>query len=378
MPSSKTKLSAAHKKEFPWFREDPDDEFNATCVTCKKTFSVQTGGRSSITKHANSKAHIDSTKAVKNCVPIDSFLKSTTSNDDLCTAARELGFTYHVAKHGISFNSTECSSRLFNSMFDKKFRCSRSKTAVLITNVIAPIITESMKKDINKMSFVTLMTDASNRQDVKLLPVLLRGFIPEQGIVIYKLNIEQITDERAVTICDVLVKTAADWNITEKVIAFGADNCNTNFGGVERNGDNNVFALLKKYLGRDLFGLGCQLHIVGNSVEAAVSVLPHDIGAIIEKMFKHLHIHAVRAASLQSICDEAGITYRKLTRHSNVRFLTLFSSIQRITSMFSALREFFLNHTNECPTIIRLFFETDYGLFWLLFLEGHLELTTLI
>lgn len=233
-----------------------------------------------------------------------------------------------------------------------------------------------MKQDIDKMSFITLMTDASNRQDIKLLPILLRGFIPEKGIVIYNLNVEQINNERAVTICELLLKTAADWGITEKIIAFGADNCNTNFGGVERNGNNNVFAHLKRTLGRDIFGLGCLFHIVGNSVETAVDILPHDIGAIIEKMFKHLHIHAVRAANLQSICDEAGITYKKLTRHSNVRFLTLLSSIQRISPMFYALKEFFLNQTLDCPTILKMFFETDYGLFWLQFLESHLELTS--
>lgn len=373
MPPTDTKFNPKYKKDYPFLTGDPSNEFNGTCVTCRVSFSIKTGGRSSISQHVNTKRHINATKAVTNCAPLDNFFKTTLSSEAELTAARELGFTYHVAKHAISFNSTECSSQLFQSMFDKNFRCSSKKTAALVTNVIAPIITANVKEDIQGMSFITLMCDASNRQDTKLLPVLMRGYIPGKGIVIYKLTIEKIDNERAVTIRDVLVKTAADWNITQKVIAFGSDNCNTNFGGIERNGENNVFALLKKSLGRDVFGLGCLFHIVGNSVEAAASVLPHDIGAIIEKMFQHLHIHAVRTATLQTICAEAGITYRKLTHHSNVRYLTLLSSIQRITPMFAALQDFFLNHTPDCPTILSMFFTTDYGLFWLLFLE---ELTT--
>lgn len=260
-------------------------------------------------------------------------------------------------------------------MFDKNYRCASSKSAAIVKKVIEPIITKEMKENIGKMSFVTLMTDASNRQDIKLLPVLLRGYVHTKGVIIYKLSIQRIDNERAVTISDILVRTANTWNILDKVIAFGSDNCPTNFGGPERNGVNNVFALLKQKLGRDLFGLGCLFHIVGNSAEAAASVLPYDIAAIIERMFKHFHINAVRAASLQSICEDSGIIYKKLTRHSNVRYLTLLSSIQRITGMFAAVRDFFMNHTNDCPTILRQFFETDYALFWLLFLEGHLELT---
>lgn len=128
MPPAKTKFSATYKTEFPFLKSDPSDEYNAICVTCKTTFSIQTGGRSSITKHANTKKHIEATKVMKNCAPLDGFIKTT---EDRRTAANELGYTYHVAKHGISFKSTECSSPLFQSMFDPKFCCSRVKTAAL-------------------------------------------------------------------------------------------------------------------------------------------------------------------------------------------------------------------------------------------------------
>lgn len=376
MPSSETKFSMKYKTEFPFLTSDPKNEFNGMCLTCRCAFSIKTGGRSRINEHIKTKKHNDAVKAVKNCNQIGEFFCESLTTQAQATAANELGFTYHVATHGISYNSTNCSSSLFQTMFDKNYRCKSTKTAALVKNVIAPIITTQVKQDISKMNFITLMTDASNRQDVKLLPVLLRGFLPGKGVLIYKLEIKRIENERAVTISDILHETASKWSLIDKIVGFGSDNCPTNFGGPNRNGENNVFVLLQGKLGRNLFGLGCLFHIVGNSVEAATSVLPFDIGAVIESMFKHFHIHAVRVSNLQAICDDADVTYKKLTRHSNVRYLTLLSSIQRVTEMHPALKNYFLFLATDCPSLLRLFLTTDYGLFWLLFLEGHLELTT--
>lgn len=112
------------------------------------------------------------------------------------------------------------------------------------------------------MSFLTVMTDASNRKDLKLLPVLVRGFHSEKGILVFKLEVKFIDNELAKTICDVIMDVITAWKISEKIVGFSGDNCNTNFGGPDRNGTNNVFSLLKSKLDKDLFGLGCLFHIV--------------------------------------------------------------------------------------------------------------------
>jgi hypothetical protein len=330
MSKSKIKFNASHKNEFPFLSSDPKGESNVWCTWCKTSFSIATGGRSRIIEHVNSKRHSDSAKIVKNHQTIENHFAITTSKAELQTAATELAYTYHVAKHGIAFRTTECSSSLFALMFDKNYQCAKTKSAAIATNVIGPMITEEVKSDLESMSFLTLMTDASNRKDVKLLPVLARGFHQEKGILIYKLEVYFIDNEKAVTICDLIIKTAEKWNIKNKIVGFSADNCNTNFGGPRRNGTNNVFSLLKQKIGRDLFGLGCLFHVTGNSVEAATEVLPHDVTTIVEKIYKHFYIHAVRRATLEDLCAEAEVTYKTLTRQSNVRPLTMLSSVQRV------------------------------------------------
>ena len=68
-----------------------------------------------------------------------------------------------------------------------------------------------------------------------------------------------------------------EWGIGSKVIAFSADNTNCNFGGVARNGKNNVFYKLKEIFNKDLIRVGCAAHILNNAVQTAADTLPIDV-----------------------------------------------------------------------------------------------------
>jgi hypothetical protein len=60
------------------------------------------------------------------------------------------------------------------------------------------------------------------------------------------------------------------------------DNTNTNFGGVNRNGTNNIFHKLKVEIGKDMEGIGCSAHILHSTVSTAADRLSTDIEAIVK------------------------------------------------------------------------------------------------
>ena len=115
-----------------------------------------------------------------------------------------------------------------------------------------------------EINFVTLIADTSNRKDVKLLPVMERYFWPEEGVKSKRLDFHSVPGETAAIITNCLVSTPKKNDLTQKIVAFCGDNCNTNFGGVKRKGKNNVFSYLKEELGRNIVGVGCGAHIVHN------------------------------------------------------------------------------------------------------------------
>lgn len=187
-----------------------------------------------------------------------------------------------------------------------------------------------MTTALNKLRFVTVITDTSNRKSDKMLPVLVRGFDREEGVKVFKLAVKIIANERSETVVDELVGTGMHSNLEEKIIAFAGDNCVTNFGGVNRNGENNVFFRLKQQLGREIVGVGCACHIIHNAYDAACDQLPINIEALSFIIYKFFHIHTLRVESLKAICDDHEVTYTNLVNHSGTRFLTLLRAVEKV------------------------------------------------
>lgn len=163
-----------------------------------------------------------------------------------------------------------------------------------------------------------------------MLPVMVRGFDEEKGVVTFKLAVRLIKDEKSETIGSELMGTGRIWKISDKICAFAADNCNTNFGGIHRQGKNNVFFRLKQELGREIVGVGCASHIIHNAFDSACDQLPINIEAFAVNIYKHFRLHTVRVETLKNFCDEADVEYMKLVSHSGSRFLSLYPAIQKV------------------------------------------------
>lgn len=118
-----------------------------------------------------------------------------------------------------------------------------------------------------------------------MLPVLVRGFNEKKGVVVFKLDIKFIPKETSETIGKELLETGTT--------------CPTNFGGVTRRGENNVFARLKGKFGREILGIGCVAHIVHNAFDSSCDQLPIDIEALVVNVYKHFHIHTLRVEALR-------------------------------------------------------------------------------
>lgn len=165
---------------------------------------------------------------------------------------------------------------------------------------------------------------------------MARGFDEEKGVVIFKLAVKLIPNEKSEIIGSELLQTGRNWKIGEKICAFAADNCNTNFGGVNRKDGNNVFSRLKQDLGRDI-GVGCVSHIIHNAFDSACDQIPVDIEALSVNIFKHFRLHTLRVETLKEFCEEAGVEYSKLVSHSGTRFLTLHPAIQKVRNIKKCL-----------------------------------------
>lgn len=104
-------------------------------------------------------------------------------------------------------------------------------------------------------------------------------------------------------------------NCSEKLVAFGGDNCNTNLGGSERR-EMNVFCLLKE--DKYIEGIGCLAHIINNCIQCTVDCLSIDVESILCKIFNYFSINTVRVETLKEFSEYVDIDYKVILSHSDI------------------------------------------------------------
>lgn len=338
------------------------------CTICNSEFNIGNAGKSDIEKHLKAIKHQNALKLKASNQPLSDFVHRI----DIVAAACEGAWAYHVVNANNSFLSTDCTSNLFRECFGmKNFHSARTKTEAIVNNVIAPIGDSMLKEELSKCNFVTLTTDASNHGNIKMMPVMVRYFKPTEGVRVKMLEFTSVKNETSDTISSMLITTAERNNIAEKVAGFCGDNCNTNFGSAERSGENNVYHKLKQWK-PSILGIGCAAHVVHNTLKYACAQLRTNIEYIVVKIYTHFYINTVRVENLKSICELEEIEYAQLLGYAKTRFLALAPAIDRILTLFDALKIYFLG-LNDCPTKIRLFFESPSSRLLLLFVKDQVN-----
>lgn len=363
------------QKEFPFLRKclQPSD---VRCSQCNGTFSVAHGGRNDIQRHLTSERHKKGMTAASSSASLTTFFRQGTNSEEELELAKAEGlWAFHTVSHNQSFRSMECTSKLIQKLFQKKFRCGKTKCESIATNVIAPYSLSVLKAELNEVPFVCIYTDASNHKDIKVFSTLVRYFHPSTGINVKVLDLVNLPGETAEVIYESLMDILEKHNLKDKLIGFCADNANTNFGGVERGGQCNVFRKLQAGLGKPIVGVGCAAHIAHNAIQTAADLLPVDIEQIITKIYSYFYIYTVRVENLKDFCEEVDVQFKRILGYSKTRWLALTPAVERILQMYSPLKAYFLSQ-EKCPAVLHQFFTNECSELWLKFVHVQASIFT--
>lgn len=77
---------------------------------------------------------------------------------------------------------------------------------------------------------------------MKLIPIVIRYFEITEGVNVKIFNFTSIPSETSTILFDEVHHNFCVFNLMNKVSCFCADNTNTNFGGLARRGENNIFS----------------------------------------------------------------------------------------------------------------------------------------
>lgn len=361
-------FNAELAKKFQFIRRaEGKSASDVECTICGALFNIANSRKSSIEQHIKKEKHQKALQQ-KSAPSVSNYFAPVKV---ISISAYEGVWAYHVIKSNHSFASADCASKLFRTCFAmNKFHCARTKCQSIISNVFAPYANGVLENELLERNFVSISTDASNRGNIKMMPVVVRYFIPTVGVRVKLLEFTSEKGETAVIISSMIKKIAEQNRLTEKIVGFCGDNCPTNFGSRERGGNNNVFYILKQWK-PTILGVGCAAHIVHNALKSACDRLPIDIECVVVKIYSHFYINTVRVEKLKSVCDFIeGAEYSKLLGYAKTRFLALGPAIGAILKVFEPLKQYF-SSVNKCPKTIEDFFDSPFSKLWLLFVKDQ-------
>lgn len=231
---------------------------------------------------------------------------------------------------------------------------------------------QMLSTQLESANFVTLCCDTSNHGNLKILPIIVRFFSFNTGVQTKLIDVFRLDDETGETLYKKLELVWNNFHLRDKVMCLSADNCPTNFGGVTRGGNQNLFARMQKEFDNRLIGVGCNGHLAHKSIEISCHKFQtfFDIEATVVNIYSHFKRNTVRNTRLQRMSSEDASDEIKLLGYSNTRFLGLQKCTSRIVDNFDVLKQFFTTEA-DVPIGLVHFFEHPLAKLLLIFVHDE-------
>ncbi|KAI8117613.1 hypothetical protein CVS40_10527 [Lucilia cuprina] len=270
----------------------------------------------------------------------------------------EAAFVYHTITHSHSYQSADCSNKLFKQMFPDSnvastFTCGKTKLSKIATNILAKYSIETVLKDLNDDHPFSISTDASNKGNIKTFPIVLRYFSKHTGVNTKLLNFYESNSEMSKDIAESLKSKLEGRNLNlTNVTSFCADNANVNFGCKK-----SVFVELQKN-NPDIIGMGYLCHIINNAFKNGLKLLKLDIENIVIKVFNEFSSSTKKTSSLKDMFEFCDLEWSEMLRHVPTRWLSLTPAVERFLKNYLAIKTYFISQ-DSCPAVLKQFFELE-------------------
>ncbi|GFT48251.1 uncharacterized protein NPIL_348451 [Nephila pilipes] len=171
----KCHLNVQLKKEFPFLISNRDTI--VFCNICRGELCIAIGGRTAIKKHLNTNKYKKSLDASASNNKVTNFLKNCNySEGKKQLTVMEGTFAFHTIIHNQNFCSMDFKSKLLKKFHNAKVSGPGTKCEAIIKSVFKNYSDKILAEDLKNAAFVTVLFDASNHNEAKLYPILVRYY----------------------------------------------------------------------------------------------------------------------------------------------------------------------------------------------------------
>jgi hypothetical protein len=120
-------VSESLLKEFEFLKREVN-EHSAFRSLCQTSFTVASGGRTSVSEHVATKKHKSDVVIQSSITKASTFFKSIVPDkNDMTIALQEGTFAFHTVQHHQSFKSMGCSSSLIKNSLNQNLPAQEQK-----------------------------------------------------------------------------------------------------------------------------------------------------------------------------------------------------------------------------------------------------------
>lgn len=322
-----------------WIQAAEDDTTCAKCSACVVKLKAK---HSDLVNHANSLKHKRAVIKSKGSRKVDILYKTVQNeehNDVICATLRS---ALLVVEHNLSFSVIDhlCLVNKMNfkdSNIAQSLQLGRTKCSMIIQNVLAGVIKEELKKEVQNKKVSVLLDEATDISNKKLLCILVK-YIHGNAVKTQVLGLKEVDSNHGIArgLYTLLEQSLIEFNIEARnVVGYCADNASVMMGSKES---------VKQYLlnaNPHLISNGCICHTIHLIAVSAAGCLPEKLENFLHNISTYFSRSPKRQSVLETFQEYMQNEKLKILKPSSTRWLALFKCIDRILEEWDVLTELF-------------------------------------
>ena len=196
-------------------------------------------------------------------------------------------------------------------------------------NVLGPkaikLVLDDLKSDKNSHLPFSISSDASNRGNIKLFPLVVTYFVPNEGIKTKLLDFYSNDKESFQAITDKIRNILDDCGLTLfNVVSYSADNAPVNYG------ENN--SVYQKLCSVNPFTIkaNCSCHFIHTAAEHGCKKLSYDVENLINKVYSEFSTSTSCGREWKACFYDFRIEYKSILKNVTTRWLSLSKAVDRV------------------------------------------------
>lgn len=324
-----------------WLSVSKGSMSKAQCKLCQKDLAC---GKSELTAHARTSAHVRLAKNVEENHSIASYYEGNNT----VTVRAELNMVALVARRNIPFSFTDHLLSTLNfackdSNTIRKMSCNRTKTTYLMTECLSVYAHEKLVSDILNAQGVSILCDKATDISMNKTFCINVRFIKDDAAVTRLYHLALVDKDGGADGLFSLLSTALDtdgigW---DKIVGYASDGENL------MQGRNNSFLTRMLQKNPDLYVLKCFCHSFHLVASHACQTLAKSAEMLVHDIYNYFKNSPNRKKSFEEFQHFFHCEPHRLLKPCQTRWLSLSQCVARILEQWSAVEMFFTAEAHE-------------------------------